>query len=61
MPAESQPSVVFEPSILAQLACPVCQADLRIKEARLICVQCARAYPIVDGIPVLIAAMAFLS
>jgi uncharacterized protein YbaR (Trm112 family) len=55
MPAESQPSVVFEPSILAQLACPVCQVDLRLEADKLICSRCGRAYPVVDGIPVLIA------
>jgi len=37
------------------LACPACLGALRLDEARLVCVGCGRAYPIVDGIPVLIA------
>ena len=37
------------------LACPVCQGELRMDVERVVCVQCGRGYPIVDGIPVLIA------
>jgi hypothetical protein len=44
----------FDASILAQLACPACHADLRGEDARLICIACARIYPIIDGIPALI-------
>jgi uncharacterized protein YbaR (Trm112 family) len=42
----------FDASIVA---CPVCHGDLRLEADRLICAGCGRAYPIVDGIPVLIA------
>lgn len=57
MPA--QPNRSFDPAALAQLACPACQGDLHLHGAnpeapRLVCVTCARAYPVVDGIPVLI-------
>jgi uncharacterized protein YbaR (Trm112 family) len=38
-----------------QLACPACLGALRLAEARLLCADCGRAYPIVAGIPVLIA------
>ncbi|KAA6457483.1 Trm112 family protein [Acidobacteria bacterium AB60] len=38
-----------------QLACPACHGELRLDPARLSCLQCGRAYPIRDGIPVLIA------
>ena len=41
--------------VLGQLACPACLGDLRMDEARLICNGCGSAYPVVDGIPVLIA------
>jgi uncharacterized protein YbaR (Trm112 family) len=37
------------------LACPACLGDLRADEVRLVCAGCGRAYPVVDGIPVLIA------
>ncbi|MGA3333522.1 MAG: Trm112 family protein [Terracidiphilus sp.] len=50
-----KPSSAFDAAVLAQLACPACHGDLRLEEARLVCAACRRAYPIVDGIPVLIA------
>jgi uncharacterized protein YbaR (Trm112 family) len=36
------------------VVCPVCYACLRFEEATVVCTGCARSYPIVDGIPVLI-------
>jgi hypothetical protein len=44
----------LDPALLAQLACPACYGELCLKGARLQCVACSRAYPIVDGVPVLI-------
>jgi uncharacterized protein YbaR (Trm112 family) len=41
--------------IREQLACPACYGDLRLDTAQLVCVQCGRVFPIVDGIPELIA------
>jgi uncharacterized protein YbaR (Trm112 family) len=55
MPADSSQSLVFDPSLVSRLACPACLGALRLEQARLLCAQCKRAYPIVDGIPVLIA------
>jgi uncharacterized protein YbaR (Trm112 family) len=37
-----------------QLACPACLDSLRVEDGWLVCTGCARAYPVVDGIPVLI-------
>lgn len=37
------------------LACPVCRGELRLAGDRVVCEQCGRGYPVVDGIPVLIA------
>jgi uncharacterized protein YbaR (Trm112 family) len=37
------------------LACPACEGELRLETDRVVCARCGRAYPIVDGIPVLIA------
>jgi hypothetical protein len=55
MPANSHSQLsVLDPSVVAQLACPACLGDLRLEEDRLRCTVCGRAYPIVDGIPVLI-------
>jgi uncharacterized protein YbaR (Trm112 family) len=55
MPADSNQPFAFDPTVLDRLACPACLGDLRLEEARLVCASCCRAYPIVDGIPVLIA------
>jgi uncharacterized protein YbaR (Trm112 family) len=44
----------FDSAAPAQLACPACYGELRPKTLALLCVACGRAYPIVDGIPVLI-------
>ena len=41
--------------MLDQLACPVCLSGLRLEATALVCSACARQYPIVDGIPTLIA------
>jgi len=48
-------SISFDPALLGQLACPVCRGDLRQDKAHLVCTGCSHAYPIVHGIPVLIA------
>jgi uncharacterized protein YbaR (Trm112 family) len=40
--------------ICGTLACPACQGALQLEDERLVCEQCGRGYPIVDGIPVLI-------
>jgi uncharacterized protein YbaR (Trm112 family) len=45
----------FDPSVVSTLACPACLSELRLETGKLVCAQCSRAYPIVDGIPVLIA------
>jgi uncharacterized protein YbaR (Trm112 family) len=55
MPADSKQPSGFDLSTVDQLACPACLGDLRAEEARLVCTACGRAYPVVDGIPVLIA------
>jgi uncharacterized protein YbaR (Trm112 family) len=55
MPANSSKKLSFDSSILEQLACPVCLEELRQTGEQLVCTSCGRSYPIVDGIPVLIA------
>jgi uncharacterized protein YbaR (Trm112 family) len=50
------------PSLLAQhldqLVCPVCHAPLALTPATVDCTACRNRYPIVDGLPVLIASRA---
>jgi uncharacterized protein YbaR (Trm112 family) len=41
--------------VCALLACPACGGKLRLEAARVLCQQCSRIYPVVDGIPVLMA------
>jgi uncharacterized protein len=55
MAADPRKAIEFDSSVVGQLACPVCIGALRVEDARLVCVSCGRAYPVVDGIPVLIA------
>jgi uncharacterized protein YbaR (Trm112 family) len=58
MAMDANAGIAFDASLVAQLACPACLGDLKMVEASLECVGCGRAYPIVDGIPVLIASRA---
>jgi uncharacterized protein YbaR (Trm112 family) len=46
----------LEASVMAQLACPVCFGELAagVSATEIRCLTCARVYPMVDGIPVLI-------
>ena len=52
------PAPEFDASTLADLACPACHGNLRSTDSHLTCSACSRAYPIMDGIPVLIVARA---
>jgi uncharacterized protein YbaR (Trm112 family) len=49
---------LFDLAVLDELACPACLGRLRLEAERLLCAACGRAYPIVDGIPILIPARA---
>ena len=40
--------------LLDILACPVCRVAVKLEEERLLCEECGRKYPIVDGIPVML-------
>ncbi len=55
MTTEAERTLRFDPNNLSQLACPACRGDLSLDGSRIFCAVCSRAYPIVDGIPVLIA------
>jgi uncharacterized protein YbaR (Trm112 family) len=44
----------IDPKILAVLACPECRAPLDEINSELLCTKCSLAYPIRDGIPVLL-------
>jgi uncharacterized protein YbaR (Trm112 family) len=55
MAPDSSLPVSLSPEVVSQLACPACLGDLRLEVGRLVCAECGQAYPVVDGIPVLIA------
>jgi uncharacterized protein YbaR (Trm112 family) len=55
MPENPHRTSPFDVAVLELLACPACRASLSVQEQRLVCATCGRGYPIVDGIPVLIA------
>lgn len=55
--SDGQPSAAIDPELLAILACPAeHHAPLELDPAgsELLCTQCDRAFPIRDGIPVLL-------
>ena len=55
MAARSHLPRTLDASILNLLACPACLASLRADADRLTCTACGRIYPVLEGIPVLIA------
>jgi uncharacterized protein len=46
---------VIDRRVLEQLACPVCFGTLQAADDAVVCEGCGRIYPVIDGIPVLIA------
>ena len=45
---------MIDEELRAILACPACKGALRFEETRIICPACKKAYPIRDGIPVML-------
>jgi len=47
----------MDKKLLALLACPVCKGELKLNQAKteLVCYQDAMAFPIREGIPVMLA------
>ncbi|MGA2218635.1 MAG: Trm112 family protein [Terracidiphilus sp.] len=54
-PSRTFQSSQIDPIVLKWLACPACRGELSVNGERLVCAECGRAFPVVDGIPVLIA------
>ncbi|RBP27854.1 hypothetical protein DET50_11355 [Marinobacter pelagius] len=50
----------MDKKLIAMLACPVCKGDLKLnrEKTELICYQDAMAFPIREGIPVMLASEA---
>lgn len=45
---------MIDKDLIAILACPACQADVVLKDGKIVCTQCNRRYPIKEGIPVML-------
>jgi len=45
---------VIDEELKAILVCPACKGELVFEEHRIICPGCKKAYPIRDGIPVML-------
>jgi uncharacterized protein len=61
MPSNLRRPISFDSSVIEGLACPACHGSFAHGDEKLICLGCGRAYPIVDGIPILIADRAIQS
>jgi len=45
---------MIDDDLLKILACPLCKADVFLKENKIVCTKCGRKYPIKDGIPIML-------
>ena len=45
---------MIDEELKAILVCPACKGNLIFEETRIICQACRKAYPIRDGIPILL-------
>jgi uncharacterized protein len=52
---DSEKAKLLGEQTMALLACPVCFGALKAGVESIACTECKRVYPVVDGIPVLIA------
>jgi uncharacterized protein YbaR (Trm112 family) len=52
------PAPTLQPEDLRWLVCPVCHHALTLDAEAVRCAGCGRSYPVVDGIPVLLAGRA---
>lgn len=52
----SDEATLIDPKLLAIMQCPACAGDLseRMAPPALVCADCSRAYPVRDGIPVML-------
>ena len=55
MPEKQYSMETLDPTLRALLVCPVDHGDLCDEPGALICIICGRHYPIIDGIPRMLA------
>ena len=49
---------MIDDELKAILVCPACKGDLLFEETQIICPTCRKAYPVRDGIPVMLVSEA---
>ena len=45
---------MIDKELMDILACPVCKGSVYVKGEKIICEKCKKAYPVKDGIPVML-------
>lgn len=45
---------MIDEELLKILVCPACKEEVVLKNNKLVCKKCRRAYPIKDGIPIML-------
>jgi len=45
---------MIDKELLKILACPACKGDVELRGEKIVCDKCRKAYPIKDGIPVML-------
>ena len=45
---------MIDKELLDILACPDCKGDVLLKDNKIVCKNCAKKYPVRDGVPVML-------
>ncbi len=45
---------MIDKELLEILACPICKGVVELEGERIVCANCKKAYPVKDGIPVML-------
>jgi len=45
---------MIDKKLLEILACPACKSEVILKNNKIVCTNCRRAYPIKEGIPIML-------
>jgi len=45
---------MIDKELLDILACPLCKAEVKLEDDKIVCTNCGRRYPVKDDIPVML-------
>ena len=45
---------MIDKELLDILACPLCKAEVKLEDDKIVCTKCGRRYPVKDDIPVML-------